>query len=157
MAVDPVLIPDFSNVSTAIAADLVGGNYYQYLKLAYGSDGTATVVESASGLPVALVASSATQPIAPVKSANATVSRVASNGSTKVTLLAASATRLGGSGYNDSTATLYVKAGDNPTATSKSAAIAPGAFFFVFPLYQGLITSAHSALNGAIDVTDYQP
>ncbi len=53
------------------ATDLVGGAHYPYSKIAFGADNTATIVDSSTGLPVAVVGSvavtgtfyQATQPV----------------------------------------------------------------------------------------------
>jgi hypothetical protein len=52
MPTEPVTILDADNVRRDIVTDDVGGQRYQVVKLAFGSDGSATGVETSAGLPV---------------------------------------------------------------------------------------------------------
>jgi hypothetical protein len=52
---DDISIKDASEVARPVATDEVGGRNFQWVKLAFGADGAVTVVESATGLPVAIV------------------------------------------------------------------------------------------------------
>lgn len=54
MAVESIQVKAGSGADPAVAADIAGGIYYQVTKMAFGSDGTATLVENAAPLPVAV-------------------------------------------------------------------------------------------------------
>jgi hypothetical protein len=52
MAIEFITIKDAHDVSRNVATDLDGTNYYQVNKVAFGADGTFTLVTAAVGLPV---------------------------------------------------------------------------------------------------------
>ena len=56
MAIETISIKDAADVTRTVLADLIGSDYGQVIKLAFGADGTLTLVESSVGLPVALLA-----------------------------------------------------------------------------------------------------
>jgi hypothetical protein len=52
MAIEIVTIKDASDVTRNVLADLIGSDYAQVMKLAWGADGVLTLVEVAAPLPV---------------------------------------------------------------------------------------------------------
>lgn len=52
MAVETIALKDATGATVNLEADLNGTNYVQVLKVAYGADGTRTLVETAAPLPV---------------------------------------------------------------------------------------------------------
>ena len=58
MAIETISIKDAADVTKNVLADLIGSDYGQVIKLAFGTDGTLTLVEPTVGLPVALLAGS---------------------------------------------------------------------------------------------------
>ena len=54
MAIEYVEIQDANGTSRRIAADLNGSDYYQVTKIAFGADGTFTLVDSSNPVPVTI-------------------------------------------------------------------------------------------------------
>lgn len=54
MTIETVTIKDAADAPQPIAADKIGSDYYQVVKLAYGADGVLQLVDAA-GLPVVIV------------------------------------------------------------------------------------------------------
>jgi hypothetical protein len=70
-------------------------------------------------------------------------------------LLAASASRIGVTLFNDSTATAYVKYGTGASSTSYTVQMGPGAYWEMpAPIYTGALNALWSAVNGAMRITD---
>ena len=55
MALESITIKDAADLTETVATDEIAGLNYQVIKLAFGADGTATLVEAATGLPIAVV------------------------------------------------------------------------------------------------------
>ena len=49
MAIETISIKDAADVTRTVLADLIGSDYGQVIKLAFGADGTLTLVESIGG------------------------------------------------------------------------------------------------------------
>jgi hypothetical protein len=89
----------------------------------------------------------------PVSSTAGNATTVNSNTST-VTLLAANASRLGATVYNESTAVLFLKLGAGAAAGSYTTQVQPGAYYEVPANYAGVITGLWASANGAARVTE---
>lgn len=88
--------------------------------------------------------------------ASATLANVTSSAS-NVTLLSSSATRLGATFYNDSTASLYLKFGATASSTSFTVLIPPSGYYELpgSHVYSGIIDGIWSAANGSCRVTSW--
>lgn len=112
--------------------------------------GVPVQVATATPLPVTATITVASE----VTAATSTVASVNSSG-TNVTVLAASAARLGAFFFNDSTAVLYLKLGATATTSSYTVQIPAGGFYELpsTPIYTGIIDGIWASANGAVRVT----
>jgi hypothetical protein len=115
MAIETISVLDAAGATKTVLADLIGSDYGQVLKVAFGSDGSLTLVDASNGLPISVVG---TASVKTTRAATGTRSNVAAS-ATDVLLLAANANRISAVVYNDSTAILYVGIGTT-TVTSSS-------------------------------------
>lgn len=139
-----------------IAVDIIGGDSFEVVKQAFGSEGTATMVDAGNPLPVtdtdAVTALNsiagedfATQTtlafiLAKIDgpSTTGTSTNVADSNANQ-TLLAANVARLGATIYNDSTEILYLKLGATASLTSFTARLIPNAYYEIPFRYTGII------------------
>ena len=72
-----------------------------------------------------------------------------------VTLLAANTGRRGGTFYNDSSATLYLKFGASASSTDFTVPLIAGAYYEMpWPVYTGLVAGVWASATGAARVTE---
>ena len=107
-----------------------------------------------ASLPVVLASDQSNVPTKEVRSSTSAVTSVAGS-ATNVTLLAANANRLGFSVYNDSTSTLYLKAGATATTSSYSVKIPKDGYYEDPYNYTGRVDAIWSSAAGAALVTEY--
>lgn len=147
-----------------VATDDVGGRHFQWIKLAYGPNDTATIVQTGTGLPVAgpltdTQLRAATVPIsgsitaAVAAAATATLSNVATS-TTSATLLASNSARLGAIIHNDADADLLVKLGTTASATSYTKRLKPQETWEVILRYTGRIDGILESSSGASRATE---
>lgn len=74
---------------------------------------------------------------------------------TSGTILAANATRKGGTIWNASTATLFIELGATASLTAYSAQIAPGGYYEIPFNYTGVLSGIWSAVNGSALVREF--
>lgn len=86
-------------------------------------------------------------------SAGSVVSKIALTGAEQV-LLAANGGRKGAAIYNDSTATLYVKLGDNATADDWTVELNQNDYYELPAGYSGIVTAIASSATGQARVTE---
>ena len=55
MAIETIKVEDAGGSNPGVAADLVGGAYYQVTKVSFGADGALTLVDGSNGLPVSVL------------------------------------------------------------------------------------------------------
>lgn len=116
----------------------------------------ATVDPASKALRVTLYdAAGAVTPPAGTPSATDTNTSVAASASS-VTVLAANASRLGASVYNDSTAILYLRLNSAAASTSAfTVQVSPG-FYYEFPFrYVGAATGIWASATGSARVSEF--
>jgi len=96
-----------------------------------------------------------TATFSPPKSGTGTFSQVASSASA-VTILAANASRLGGTVYNASTQILYlILSATTPTTANYTLAMAASSYYEVPFGYTGIIKGIWASANGNANVTEF--
>lgn len=125
-----------------IATDDIGGVKHELVKVEYGADGVATMVDAANPFPVTDAAAAVSLASIDLKTGGASsgsaVTSVADS-ATNVTLLASNAARLGATVYNDSTEILYLKLGATASLTSFTSRLIPNAYYEIPFRYKGII------------------
>lgn len=142
---------------TNVATDDAGaGGHVQIIKLAISTDGSATVIpaDTANGLDVDVtrVGGTVTTKHAGTTGANTSV---ASTTTANTTLLAADATRVGATIYNDSTSILYVLLGaGTESTTAYTTQIAAAGYYEVPEAFVAMRVSGHwVTANGSARIT----
>lgn len=123
--------------------DLGGGVKVQRVKVQFGTDGSAADVSSANPLPVAEAGGPSTGTCTSV-AASATV----------VTLLAASASRLGATVHNDGPNNLYLRLGAGASLAAFSVRIPAQGYYEVPYRYTGVITGIWDVASGDARITE---
>lgn len=137
---DNVILP---GAGTPVASNEIGGIQWQYLKMAFGANGTATPVDSAAPLPVS-----------DGSHANAALSNVASSATT-VLLAGARANRRGFIVVNDSTTILFIAYAATASATAFTYKLSPGSTWEMpKPAFSGQISGIWDSVNGNARITD---
>jgi len=136
---DNVTLP---GTGVVVRADEIAAVQWQYVKLAFGTDGTATIVDASNPMPVRAGTT-----------ATGTLTNVTGI-ATSTTLLAANTARLGATIHNDSTAALYVKFGITASTTSYSVKIAVDGYYEVPFGYTGRIDGIWASAAGAARITE---
>jgi hypothetical protein len=170
---DDVLLP---GTGATVAADEVGGAYFQRMKLDVGGDGVSVPVVgsvpvsgsvsisgtpsvSVSGTPSVTVSGTATVSgtVNPSRAGTGTHTSV-NDTATSATLLAANASRLGGTIYNDSSALLYVLWGaGTASASNYSVRVYSNGYVEIPANYTGVVVGvwASDPNDGASHATEF--
>jgi len=107
----------------------------------------------AASTPVVIASDQSAIPTTDQKSATGTQSSVAGS-AVNTTLLAANASRLGATLFNDSTQNWFVKLGAASSLVSFSVRIVPNAYYEVPFDYTGIITGIQNVANGNMRITE---
>lgn len=162
IASDQTVIPVSDNAGSLtvdtpqLPAALVGGRLTTNVGAWLGS--TAPTVGQkamASSVPVVISSDQSTVSTQPVKSGTGTTSNVTATTST-VTILAANASRLGATVFNDSNKALFLKAGSGASTTSFTVNVPRNGYYEVPYDYTGILTGIWgSGVSGAARVTEF--
>jgi len=129
-----------------VAADDVGGVYYQYMKVVDGTADSTTKWKILSDGAAVLV---------DAPTATTTLSNVA-GAALNTTILAANANRYGATVYNDSSASLYLKLNSGAASTSSFTVLIPANEYYEVPYrYTGQIQGIWSSATGNARVTEF--
>lgn len=142
MADNATLNPGSGGIT--IATDDIGGVHYPVDKIAFGADGSATLVSESNPLPSK-----------EKRSGTATTSSV-NDSATSATLLSSNSSRLGATVVNDSASVLYIKCGTTASATDYTVRV-PQYGYWECPFgYTGRIDGIWSAdSTGAARITEF--
>lgn len=135
--------------ATTIATDEVAGTHYEVLKLADGTEDSATRIAAGVGTPVNALRTVEASAATPAQSSVA-------GSASSVSLLAANADRRGASITNDSTALLYLKLGTTASTTSYTVKMAAGALYEVPFGYTGAIDGIWASATGNARITEVE-
>lgn len=170
---DDVLLP---GTGSTVAADEVGGAYFQRMKLDVGGDGVSVPVVgsvpvsgsvSISGTPSVSVSGTPSVTVSGTATVSGTVnpSRAGTGAHTSVndtatstTLVAANASRLGGTIYNDSSALLYVLWGAGTASpTNYSVRVYSNGYVEIPVNYTGIVVGvwATDPNDGTAQVSEF--
>jgi hypothetical protein len=152
MAIETISILDAAGATKLVKADVIGTDYAQVLKVAFGTDGTLTLAETGIGLPVNIENAPT---VNQARSSVCTRTSVSASASS-VQLLALNTSRKSSTVHNDSSATLYIGCGTAAVSlTDFTYKIAPDGFVEIEYGFTGKLNGIWSSATGSARISEF--